>query len=605
MTLPFRGRHHDAEAAHDRARALSSSRHVEALDPDDEAWLTHHLEGCTECRREQEAFAADRELLRSLRDTPVEPPRDLWARTAAELDQAAARRHPVASGSDRRSAVPRERGSSGPWLGMPVGAAAGVLILLVVVGTALLPGLFPPSEAPVGSQVALSSGSPGPTPIAVAAKPVVQGSTAADGSFEIRFTPIDDVCPRARPQCVPSPAGPVQTLGLLAAKQSTITISPADDQLVFEATRGTASEGKIFVLPVPATSSGQTPPPTATTGTGSQEPATPEPGSQEPTPAATPIGQVEIASGVTVVGEVAYSRDGHYLAFSAAPIDGSTGPDLYLWSAESGTAAPVTSDHQTYFSSWLGNQVLASRLAVLAAPEQPGSSTQPGNSTQPAASEGASQGNGPPIEVHPSSFLLDPATLVRTEVSQPDVWMPVVDESTRHVAYWSGTLRSKNGGWELGTGQLVLEAWSTGAETSAPGASDANEASAGPEASSVPVIGPIGQPTALVTGQVADFRAKFDPEGIRLAIWVGEQLGEPVGRLHLVVIDPSTGAISSAEPLPGAPALRRFSIDSNRLAWVSPPGQDGQESSLQVLGWDGDSFGEIHTEPAQDLLILR
>ena len=57
--------------------------------------------------------------------------------------------------------------------------------------------------------------------------------------------------------------------------------------------------------------------------------------------------------------------------------------------------------------------------------------------------------------------------------------------------------------------------------------------------------------------------------------------------------------------LPGTPALRRFSIDVNRLAWISPPGQNGQESSMQVLGWDGDSFGEIHTEPAQDLLILR
>ena len=104
---------------------------------------------------------------------------------------------------------------------------------------------------------------------------------------------------------------------------------------------------------------------------------------------------------------------------------------------------------------------------------------------------------------------------------------------------------------------------------------------------------------------MADFRAKVDRAGIHLALWIGEDLQEPVGRLHLVVIDPATGAITSQQPLPGAPALRRFSIDVNRLAWVSPPGQDGQESSLQVLGWDGDSFGEIHTEPAQDLLILR
>ena len=194
----------------------------------------------------------------------------------------------------------------------------------------------------------------------------------------------------------------------------------------------------------------------------------------------------------------------------------------------------------------------------------------------------------------------------RTELSQPDVWLPVVDASARFVAYWSGTLTSKDGvTWELGAGQLVLDKWSTGAAAPAPGASEAAAASTAPEASTVPAVGPVGELRPLVTGKVADFRAKFDPEGIRLALWIGEDLQEPVGRLHLVVIDPATGAITSAEPLPGTPALRRFSIDVNRLAWISPPGQNGQESSMQVLGWDGDSFGEIHTEPAQDLLILR
>ena len=590
MTLPFRRRHHDDEGSHDRARALSSSELVEALDPDEAAWLDHHLETCTDCRREREAFIADRELLRSLRDKPIEPPRDLWARTATALDDARA---------DRRS--PARRGTRSPWLGLPVGAAAGVLILLVVVGTALLPGILP--RTPNGTQVAGVSGAPGPTPIAVAAEPIVRVSTAADGSLALMFIDIDAVCPRARPECVPPPGdGPEQTLGQLGAKASTMTISPDDHQLVFEATGGTSGAGKIYVVPVPAKGTEQTPPPTPTAGTGSQ-PVTPEPSNPEPTPAATPVGQVEIASGVTVVGEVAYSPDGHYLAFSAAPLDRSTGPDLYLWSAGSGAAVAVTSDHATYFSAWLGNQILASRLTVPAEPEQPGN---PKASDQPGASGGNGQGNGQLIEAHSSSFLFDPATLTRTELSQPDVWLPVVDASARFVAYWSGTLTSKDGvTWELGAGQLVLDKWSTGAAAPEPGASEAAAASTAPEASTVPAVGPVGELRPLVTGKVADFRAKFDPEGIRLALWIGEDLQEPVGRLHLVVIDPATGAITSAEPLPGTPALRRFSIDVNRLAWISPPGQNGQESSMQVLGWDGDSFGEIHTEPAQDLLILR
>jgi len=179
----------------------------------------------------------------------------------------------------------------------------------------------------------------------------------------------------------------------------------------------------------------------------------------------------------------------------------------------------------------------------------------------------------------------------------------VVDPTNRFVAYWSGLLRSTDGvTWELGAGQLVLDAWSTG---TGPGASGAAGATVDPRATAAPAVGPTGRSASLVTGQVADFRVKFDPEGIRLAVWVGEQRGESVGRLRLAVIDPATGTITAAEPLPGAPALRRFSIDVNRLAWVSPPGQDGQESSLQVLGWTGNDFGEIQTEPAQNLLILR
>jgi hypothetical protein len=608
MTLPFRRRHHDAEETHDRARALTSDELLAVLDPDDADWLGRHLAACTECRREHEAFTADRELLRSLRDKPIEPPRDLWAQTSAALDREAGKRQPIGTGAARRSATAGDRRTRAPWRGLSANAAAGALILLVIAGTALLPGLFSTlGQAPSGSPVAQGSVPAAPTPIAVAANPIVQGSTAADGSLEIMFTDIDAVCPRARPECVPPPGGgSVQTLGQLSAKASTMTISPDDHKVVFEAVGGTAREGKIYVVPVPTSGTEQTPPPTAATGSGSPEPATSAPGSPEPTPVATPVatpvGQMEIASGVTVVGEVAYSPDGRYLAFSAAPIDRSTGPDLYLWSAENSTAVAVTSDHETYFSAWLGSQILASHVAVPAEPAQPGNSSA---SAQPAATGTTGPGEGKPIEGHATSFLLDPSTLARTELTQQDVWMPVVDPSSRFVAYWSGTLRSKDGvTWELDSGQLVIDLWSTGAGTSVPGATGAGDASAAPEETAVPAVGPVGQPNPLVSGQVADFRAKFDPEGSRLAVWVGENLGEAVGRLHLLVIEP-TGAVKSEEPLPGTPALRRFSIDVNRLAWVSPPGQDGQASSLQVLGWDGDTFGEIHSEPAQDLFILR
>jgi hypothetical protein len=83
MTLPFRRRHHDDEATHDRARALTSHEMVEPIGDEDASWLAGHLDVCAECRRDREAYLGDRELLRSLRDRTPEPPRDLWARTSA------------------------------------------------------------------------------------------------------------------------------------------------------------------------------------------------------------------------------------------------------------------------------------------------------------------------------------------------------------------------------------------------------------------------------------------------------------------------------------------------------------------------------------------
>jgi hypothetical protein len=89
-------------------------------------------------------------------------------------------------------------------------------------------------------------------------------------------------------------------------------------------------------------------------------------------------------------------------------------------------------------------------------------------------------------------------------------------------------------------------------------------------------------------------------------VWVGERAADAVGRLHLLVLDAESGEIDpELAPLPGTPALPRFSIDQGRLAWVSPSGQDGNESAVQVLGWTDDDFGEVKTTGAADLYILR
>jgi len=124
--------------------------------------------------------------------------------------------------------------------------------------------------------------------------------------------------------------------------------------------------------------------------------------------------------------------------------------------------------------------------------------------------------------------------------------------------------------------------------------------------SAKPATHPAGQPQALVAGPMADFQMTFDPTGARLAIWVADASDPAVGTLQLIVLESKTGNIDrSLTPLPGVPAMRGFSIEQGRLAWVSPSGQDGAESSVHVLAWSTDTFGEVQTVPASHLFIVR
>ncbi len=242
-------------------------------------------------------------------------------------------------------------------------------------------------------------------------------------------------------------------------------------------------------------------------------------------------------------------------------------------------------------------------------------SAGPTTDASPAASPDAPAG---PDQVHPVSFLFDPATGVSTDLTQPDVWLPVVDPERRVTAYWSGTLVPTADGldWQLGEGQLVLDRWvepgsapspsEPAAASSDPATEPTADPSGDPSAAPLEVVGPAGTPTPLEVGDVVVFEALFGTEGKRLAIWASDDAAAEVGRLHLLVLDPEAGTVDAdLKPLAGEPALRRFSIDEGRLAWVSPPGQDGQESSVRVLGWHGRDFGEIKTLPAKDLFIVR
>jgi len=77
-----------------------------------------------------------------------------------------------------------------------------------------------------------------------------------------------------------------------------------------------------------------------------------------------PDGTIEIAHDVILVGSVSgYSPNGTLFAFTARPADGTTGPDVYVWRTTEREARPVTSDHGSLFSAWIGERLLVSRVA--------------------------------------------------------------------------------------------------------------------------------------------------------------------------------------------------------------------------------------------------
>ncbi|MEW5990954.1 MAG: hypothetical protein AB1736_06365 [Chloroflexota bacterium] len=677
MTLPFRRRHNDAEASHERARSIIATGFLEPTDPADDAWLEAHLAGCADCLAELRGFADDRDLLRGLRSTLPEPPRDLWARTAASIEREAGRHD--------RAGQPRQPGRAGRGgpriLRMPIGVLSGVVVVLVVVATSFFPrgGPLPIGPTPPrGSDVGVGTPGPEATPLAVTARGLSWVEGRSDGTFQLVFADVSEVCVSSPEACAPIDGAGATRLELEAEPESML-LAPDSQQLVVvtKAAPSGAGGNEVIVVPVmtptPSRDPEATPTPTPTPTLTPEPTPIPEPtptlGPDEtagPTPPPTPdpSGSRSILSDVVVVGEAAYSEDGQWLAFAARPADGSSGPDLYLWHVGIDDAATaVTSDHRTFFAGWLGNRILASRVETAdegptesptespdasgdpaAAPTvspaatrspKPDKTPKPGRTASPGAGQSGSPDASPdatpgPAEDHPVSFLLDPSTSPATVVvlAGQDIWRPVVNTESGTIVYWAGTLVADEAGtgWELGTGRLVIDGWvdpavppavspdpgasagGSGDLATSPPPSATSTASIDPLPSPVPTPppGPAGTPVDLAAGPVTDFDVRFDPTGTRLAVWIRDPENPGLGTLRLVVIDPRDGLIDPAlDPLPATTALRGFSIGEGRVAWVTPPGQDGNASHVHVLAWTGDEFGQVRSIAADRLFVVR
>lgn len=597
MTLPFRRRHHDDETAHDRARLIWSNGLLEPIEPADESWLEAHLAGCGECRLEREGYLEDRELLRALREIPPAPPRDLWARTAAAIEQESGR------GRRRSSAIPLSGRLVPQGSRFPLGVMSGLLVVVVVIAVSLAPhGIVAPGQTPGNSGIAAITPPLQPSPVAVDTATLGWLQQSADGSYDLNIANVNEVCPDEKAGCAPLGSTTQNGTALeLGSLPQAIVASPRFREIVVVAGSSGTSAGTVTVVPVPTRAPEPTIGPTVAAATTEPSPATAAPSLALPSlaaPSASPAapgGAHDIAAGVVVVGDTAYSPDGTWLAFSARPIDGSSGPDLYVWHVGDASARAVTSNHATYFSGWLDGRILASRVLPAA-----DASAAPSDAPGAASTAGPVPSLAP--EAHPASFLFDPAKRTSVDLAVADVWLPAVDRTGRFATYWSGTLvpNAAGTGWMLGTGHLVLDGWTE--PLSKPDSSDGPSA-ASPSGAG---IGPVGKPVELVAGPIATFEARFDPTGTRLAVWVADAADPTVGTLTLVVLDHTRGRIDpKLTPLSAVRALHGISIDQGRLAWVTPPGQDGQQSVVQVLAWSNDAFGQVETVPGEKLYIVR
>ncbi len=576
--------------AHERARARAAERLDGPLGLAESTWLEGHLAGCPPCAATAAAYEADRAALRTLRDEQPEPPRDLWARTAAAIELMS-----IESGVSDELPEPEAEPGRRRLGGLPLGAMSAVAVVVVVVGATLLSnGIGPPQSAtrtPASdaggtgpSQAAASVApevAPGaePTPFAVGAGDVAWVDTGPDG-LAYSNVEIDAVCPTEDASGCPELRDRGSTrLGLTSAPR-TIIGSPTTKQAV--AISKAAQDGDdVIVVQLPQPASAASPRPTPST---SVEPSTPagavpteSPGeSATPTdesspmltvqtsasPLETPIpttaAKIAIASGIQVVGEsAAFSADGAWFAFTARPGDGSGGPDVFVWRVGAERAERLTKDGHSYFASWSGERVVVSR---------------PGDPASTASD--------------PVSGLVDPAT--GGETAGGSVWRPIVDPSGRLAIAWDGTIERTDDStsWAPARGRLELRTWSTDGDAGSPEGSVDHR--------------------VVADSARGDFDVRWDDTGDWVAIWVGDEHDATTGRLTLYHVDAKRGRL---EKVKGAPvdvrSLPGFSIGSGRLAWATPRGQGGEGSRVQIAAWSGSGIGIAESSPGEDVRIIR
>jgi hypothetical protein len=591
----------DWPSSHVRARADLSDRLDSPLEPAEANWLSSHLEGCPDCRSAADAYEIQRLELRTLRDRTPTPPRDLWARTAAAIESEPRFRNRRA----RTTGWPNRR-----VLGPSVAITAA---LVVVVAVAALTssqrfggggGTRSPDQVALAS-AASTSNTTGSLPTATkipVTKQIAYVARDPGGSFTIKTRNVDAVCPETSTTPCDDATSTVDHPVALDQSASTVFGSTDKKRLIVVNDPSAANSGSISVVPI-GSEAPTTPIPTpttaiASTGAPSGSPSSVAPPSASPrssppeatpTPTAdtTPVpsvavtakpgGSIEIANNVVLVGQsAAYSPNGAWFAFTARPVDATSGPDIYVWKVGDARARAVTTDHRSVFGSWTDDVMVGSTILEAS-----------GGAGTPAASR-----------LQPSAYLLDPATNAVTPLPQTgQAWRPAVDPSGRLAVYWAGTVRSVGAAaFAPDAGRLVLGDWGTGIAASSgsplPTPLKGDQSGARHE-------------TTIAAGRVDDWDARWDGTGTHLAVWIADPQHPNVGTLSLYAVDSFDGKIDLKKPLlEPETAIAGYSIANGQLVWAEPAA-DGSATGGQIklLAWTDEGVGTVVTATGPVLVI--
>jgi hypothetical protein len=332
-----------------------------------------------------------------------------------------------------------------------------------------------------------------------------------------------------------------------------------------------------------------------------------------------------------------WSPNGDTLAFSAMPDDGSTGPDVYIWSPGDAKATAITTDHGSFFASWSGNRIVISRISA-----------------------GSSK---------PHNYVIDPDSLEQRAVNGPQLWLPTVNTQRTQAIGWFGQLDTSSLLPAPSSGALYLMDWASvdpfGAaappagstdgsgdavapDSSAPPANSdqggSDQQSPSPHASSLPSAStapsatsrpastpnptatnsnsisdpattqdntPAQVPSSLIplepardpgASPVLDWQARWSNDGQVLGVWIADSAGSSWGRIEVLAVDPTTGLVSDGDPLlPMTMAKRGFSLGQSQVAWVGPAADDSPDGDLRIRTWGSDGVGGLRLQaPGSD-----